>query len=129
MNIAVLDDSDEIIATGLAGLKDLIPSLNDDFDFEVKLRAVDGSEGILKMTGILYDLDGLRGRNHSNLYGYNNHHNWSIQISFVEELRHKTAALDFLKQSKGIFALFRNGLVFSYRFHPYEKKFCTEVLT
>ena len=49
----------KVIATGTAILRDLLPSLNEDYTFEIKLSG--GS--IVHASGIIHDIDALKGTN------------------------------------------------------------------
>ena len=62
-----------IIASGDAILKDLLPTANEDYNFEIKLSG-QGGGGVLQSSGIIDDVDALKGiiSNifHKNKYAY-----------------------------------------------------------
>jgi len=70
--------SGKVVALGHSGLRDLIPSLNDDFDFTIDLIGNDEKNGLIMLSGVIFDFEALR-----------------------EELRQKTNELDYLKSSMG----------------------------
>ena len=55
----LIASNNKVIATGAAILRDLLPSLNEDNTFEIKLSG--GS--IVNGSGIIHDIDALKGTN------------------------------------------------------------------
>lgn len=49
--------NNKVIATGTAILRDLLPSLNEDYTFEIKLSG----GAIVHASGIIHDIDALKG--------------------------------------------------------------------
>ena len=50
-----------IIARGDAILKDLLPTANEDYNCEIKLSGQGGGGGVLQSSGIIDDVDALKG--------------------------------------------------------------------
>jgi hypothetical protein len=71
--VELIAANSNIIASGDSILKDLLPTANEDYNFEIKLSG-QGGGGVLQSSGIIDDVDALKGiisnTFHKNKYAY-----------------------------------------------------------